>query len=356
MTGPAHLHHIWRKLTTRADDRLKFRQLAVAFVDAPPRDSIDAVEVFEQLGHCVIPYHHAVTQMGTAALADMKASGFVGEFWHRVLGDLLVCRVPELLAEAAAQVVALRFTEFTDDSYAAFMRATRDLPLADVAGASAIGHIGDRDSELAGELVDWMLLDAPEVNWLREGSRISILTTRGSIHATFGAGTNERTVGNIHPFLVLSRLALAEMEIPVNGASVQARIMSVVGSEPDLMRRIDTKALQDMVAVHMHELPTGESVVCHWEGFVEPIALAMLFHMSSAPDEMVALTEYAIENNRDFLVWRLFLASTYAATDTRPELAANASTICQMAAAYWDAKYGGIGTRCPGIASAPDDS
>ncbi len=71
---------------------------------------------------------------------------------------------------------------------------------------------------------------------------------------------------------------------------------------------------------------------------------------------MVALTEYAIENNRDFLVWRLFLASTYAATDTRPELAANASTICQMAAAYWDAKYGGIGTRCPGIASAPDDS
>lgn len=345
ITGTRFLQEAWQRFVTDLDLRNDLEKLAQAFIDAPERKTYEWIEAFEQFSRSVLPLDYAEQVLGTDRISRLKTLGFVGVIDQLPTGFLLLSKLPELLTVAASRVIARQFTQDNDASYSAFLHAIQEFPLSDIVGAGAIMLISSRDPELAGSLIGRLLSDEPSETVYGEGQRFSLLTADGPIRIMFGEGMNERMVQNLCPFLVLSQIAALPMEAlsldqddgPVSG---NARLFATVGDSPYLLRRIDTVRLQDMRPFQTHELPSGEEVICHHEGLIEPITLAMLYQLLRDPKEMDELIEWAIKESRSFLVWRLLSAATYATSITDSAIADAASKIVGKGRAYWRTKFG----------------
>jgi len=332
----------WRQFTSGPNQELRsdLELLATAWVTIPSPTSPQELMAFEQLGRSALPMQALEHALTAERLRRLRQQGFLRPV-EIPGGHFMIMRLPELLAAAAAAVVAKRVIAEpnVDAAYDLFLRETQRFPLSDVVGAGVILRSYESVRIVDG-LMKRLLDDEPIVTHLT-GGRAELITGEGSRPSAVEDG---RTMSNLHPALVLSHLAAVPMAFDdendrrIDGGSPNATIIGRVGGVPHLLRRIDTVPVREMRPISFHYF--GDvSVVCHNEGIVEPIVQSILFHLLREPEEAGELAKWAVEEDRAPLVWRLRIAASLASTVTDPELAEQANIIDRLCLRYWRRRF-----------------
>jgi hypothetical protein len=92
---------------------------------------------------------------------------------------------------------------------------------------------------------------------------------------------------------------------PPDRETPNAWIIANVGSYPGFLRRVSDERWRRVDGFHFHEIPGKGSVPCMNNGVVEPIGQAIIAAFHSRPEEMLLMAQYALEEDRFHLAWRL---------------------------------------------------
>ncbi|WNG54756.1 type I restriction enzyme HsdR N-terminal domain-containing protein [Archangium gephyra] len=342
ITDVGLLDEAWKELMPTPELRADLQRLALAFLEAPVPAAPEVAIISEQLGRTAVQLEVAEGVLGEERLRRLEEQGYVRLVERGSARFFILVKIPELLAAAASILIANRLASETDDAviYQRFLIETQRFPLSDVVGARTLWLLGHQAPPRFSSLFYALFDDSPEEAPLDERDHVSLVTGDASIPLKVSHPTAQRTLGNTHPWLVLSHLAEFPMGTDMEGSSPNVSIFEEIGATPYPLQRSDTVILEDMRPLHIHHFHGGMSFFCRQDGLVEPITQAMLLHLFFAPAEMVSLVERAVKNDLVHLVWRLWTAADEALSAVDEESAAAASGISEKCRAYWIEKFG----------------
>ena len=253
-------------------------------------------------------------ETGEKELGEVRISRLLSQGFVKIISDtngngLLIAKLPELFAAAAAQCLADVIVESHSDvetSYAYLIRESDQFPYGDLVGAKAILYIAKRNEIIASEIVKRLLIESPEFTAAKKGSKFLLASTEYPIEIDMkNYGDDYTIISNIQPWLILSHLASLGIA-DSGGNDIQKEAICEVGMFPGLLRRPDVIPLEEMQGFHFHDVEGKGSFLCMGAGIVEPISYAIQCVYSTMPIKMLEISEYALKNNAFPLAWRLF--------------------------------------------------
>ncbi len=261
--------------------------------------------------------------------------GYLRPALHESGTDILVARLPELLASEAADVLALELMgrAQTDANEAAdwLSDVAGSLPLGDIVATQALLDAAMRHGTLPFDLITTMINSPPKRETVRPGTKVAMhvpgagimdvtFQEDGSLEVYAGGrrhvispeqGEEEHTTyTDFHSWLILSHLAGRRFVLEVEGndrpSRVDPAILLEVGSCPIVLRR--PGADPDMDSVLTHDVPEHGSIVCHEAGIIEPITLSILRFLSSEGEKAEEWVEEAVRRKSLPLLARIDIA------------------------------------------------
>lgn len=334
----------------------RYRELAKAVLEDGQDRSRPFELILELLETFVVRRETAFAHLSGDDVRQMLDSGLVRETRSESGENVLVIRLPELMASELAHLVAEELPglarEDAADAAEWLVGAASNLPLGDVIAAQALIDAAIRNHGLSLALITELRKRAPTQTTIAPGTRTAswmrgvgvfnmtlqdggavLLEHRGQEHlATPEEGEEGEHVAfsDVHPYLILSHLAGHRFELVVAATTPAPRLdpdlLVGVGSTPLLLRRPGGDP--DVGAVPMHEIGRDLSVVCNKAGVVEPItwSLVRFFGREDEPmrDQFI---DFALDAAEPALLPRLDVALRQTAGSADIPRAAWAATV-----------------------------
>ncbi len=327
----------------------KLRALARAyFEDLAKREDYPELQLASHRA-AAIGKDAAVKSLGESTVEWLIAHGYLSTRLGPREEVLLLPRHLELFARAAALELGDAVSAATTfkESYETLMQRSDLLPLGDVVGADALRVVAERKPELFSRIINQALSDAPRNEVLPAGSVVEI-SLFGRPLGSFETPEPSILTGNLHPWLVLAQVAMLPLGGPEGEVSPNGWIVAAVGAHDGLLRRIGDERWRKMESFHYHDIPGKGSVPCLNNGVVEPIGEAMITGFHDRSEEMVSMTEFAIEEDQFHLAWRLHTAAREAASATDPKVSEAAEEVVALTHEYFSEHYEQLLHETPG--------
>ena len=276
-----------------------------------------------------------------ADLAALSDRGFVKLGLNEANEQIVVARLPELLASELAFLLARRPGEQIEevgpkDAADWLVDQSSRLPFGDVIAAQAIFDCAIEAGSLSLSLIERLLAVPPRKEKIKPGTRAALfMPDIGKVELTFRddgrivarVGPCEKVLdaeesdepahemyGDIEAWLILSHVAgqpfMVQSKDGAQGRLDPALLMEV-GTCPIVLRR--PPADPEMSGVLVHDLKDHGSIVCHNSGIVEPITFSILKFLSMTDMDISEWLEEALARNSLPLTARLGIAFRHLA-------------------------------------------
>ncbi|MBT3200721.1 MAG: hypothetical protein HN350_12485 [Phycisphaerales bacterium] len=296
--GLSHLGGTWQMIRADAELQNDLRCMADAVIsDESDRERSPSLRL-AALGQGLIRLSTAEEVLGVERLARLRAQGYARLTTGPDDQTLLSPTVPLLLSAAASHVVAEKIIETVgqneDAAYEQFLTHIAPFPFSDVVGAAAIYKLAHNSPAVFNTFMQRLLGDEPEIGILDENHQFAATFPGvGEIEFELPPGSQEKTINNIMPWLILSQLAAQPLSDDSNKRKSHLMLLAHIGAFPNVLRAPDIVALEDMVAVPIHDIPGHGSIVCREIGIIEPITIAMQACFNNMPSKMESLCTHA---------------------------------------------------------------
>lgn len=333
----------WASNLIGADPQLKhdLSKLAAAYLVDVTKNGLDQRRIIETYGVPSIDPDVLEQSLGEQRIERLRKSGMIHWVETQTMGPRLVIRFPEQLSHYISVQWAADLNKQTDETSIdatlhSMLRQSHFVPDGDVCAAAAISRVAN-GAHLS-QIVHTLIAAEPEPTFLTEGSTVELLTkdVKG-VRIQFGEGMNERLPGDMQPWLILSHLAMALMDMGDGGTSVNLSIVATLGNSEDLIFKPAPRNLRDMLGLHTHHISGVGSVLCVNSGIVEPIMQAMYLCSSKRPDELEQLVTYALREDKRHLAWRLVILCNLLRNDKDENASAAARDALRRLDKYWKA-------------------
>lgn len=246
----------------------------------------------------------ALTQVGVFSIADRLAEDELGEQRQaRLLEQGLLCwldplegpprlRIPleELLAHHIADIWAeqLRTTFEFEAKLDELLRLTVRCPLHEITLAAALARATETDLARRGQAVQLLLAREPRFVPLGLDPE--------------GSGATLVEMQNKAPWLVLSHLAVEDLESPLD----HLRMFAYMGALPALLQRPSRPEDPDPVTSYrLYGLRDGRLIPAPENGILEPLQQAIFYRTQHCPSLLTTLAEAAHQSNDYFVAGRV---------------------------------------------------
>lgn len=325
-----------------ADPRLKhdLSKLAAAYLSDLVESVKDSNFVSETYGAPSIDPDLLELQLGGQRVERLVKAGFVRWVDSKGLGPRLAIRFPEQLAHYISKRWEEELNSAAGDDelenlLGHIIRLSDYLPDGDRCVAAAISNV--RSGERVLDIINLLISASPQPTFLTEGSVIEILAKdEQKIRLHFGEGMKERLAGDLQPWLILSYLAMTPVGGGAGGGLLNWGIFAELGNCEDLIFKPPVREIKNMVSLHTHDIPGVGSVLCIDSGIVEPIMQAMYQCISTRPDELDPFVEYAIQEDKRHLAWRLLVVCKTMIDSYDENVSAAVIKAISKLEAYWE--------------------
>lgn len=317
----------WRQFIVNPELEGIFQALAEAYILDKVYRHDDPTLTLMSHGKGHIVQATAEEVLGQAKLSKLQSQGHVGIVRGPHGKVLVLPKIPEFLAAAAAYIIAddclsIYREKGFENAYSMLVEESDHFPYGDLVGARALLEISKRERNLAHDFILKLLEDEPEQSRLAEGSRVLMyFEDVGEINVHFGKGTNERVTGNIHPWNILSQLSSYAVLAYEGSVDPLLSVLATIGSYPQILIRPYPAPFKQTPGYHVHEIPGHGSVLCHQTGIIETITYAMQCGFYHIPKDMLRLCLFAKEKNLFFLAHRLNTAAISTETCIEKDVA-----------------------------------
>ncbi|MBU6958939.1 type I restriction enzyme HsdR N-terminal domain-containing protein [Pseudomonas sp. CVAP len=332
-----------------ADARLKhdLSKLAIAYLKDISENGSDKDRIVETFGAPSIDPDTLEELLGASRLERLCDQGMIHWVDTQTIGPRLIIRFPELLAHYVSLQWAAELNEQRDSEGVAatlerILQHSDFVPYGDLCAAYAVFRV--EDGNHLTEIIEALEDNEPQATWRQEGAVLEVMTKdiRG-IRLHFGEGMNERLLGNLQPWLVLSHLAALPMAMGADEISKNLRIFANLGNYEDLIFKPAPSNLKDMIGLHFHNIQDVGQLLCPSSGIVEPIVQAMYVVASERPKPFEELVLYAVKKKQYFLAWRLRTVVGMLQSSVDPEVSAMAQRMTEALAEFWkDLIFSGV--------------
>lgn len=339
--GPGTLTKFSRGLVEEPEVKHGLRKLAEAFLADVEEHVGDPDWGAATWGRPTIDPERVETVLGQGRVERLRALGYLSWVDTPRLGPRVLVRVEEQLAHSVAEIWAAGLARAKSEAALTaeverLLRLTMVVPSGEVALALAIFLAVEKSDEaFLGTVVSFLALKKPTVSRLSSGSRACLLVKDARISLEFGEGTDEKVIGDLDAWVVLSHLASMNMVADGCDATVNFSIFLELGAAPHLIcypRPIEPSLAPGF---HFHDFEGVGSILCLNTGIVEPLVQAMLSHATQFPDEFVLLAEKAMERRAFHLAWRLLTVASVAETIVDEEVASAAKKVQEVLWEWW---------------------
>jgi hypothetical protein len=327
-----------------------YRELAKAVL-AEGQDRSKPYElVLELLQNFIVRRTTALAHVSQQDVATMISAGLIRESRSASGENILVMRVPELMATEVAVLMAdevRQLSKIDSEEAAAWLAgAAGNLPLGDIIAADALVNIIQQGTDLG--IIAKLRMHPPKFDRISPGTKVAmyvpnagiiniVVEKDGKIFAESSGGRIELSdddvaefgpsaISDIHPYLILAHLAGHPMAVanPNPGSNQELRLdpdlLTGVGSCPVILRRPGGDP--DLASVPSHELHDELSIVCHAAGVVEPITWSFVRFFGREDLQMRdQFLDWALEEPNLPLVARMDIALRQTASSSEKKRA-----------------------------------
>lgn len=317
----------WRMLSGDLETQRDFVDLARAFISERVSRRSDPQWLLFALGRGLISSDTATTFLGSLRLERLKEQGHISMVKDAQGRFFFQARVPELFAAASRICIAEKIKAHLKQSdveaaYEALIKETEDLPLGDIVGASALVELSIEKIDCLTPLLPRLINDPPSISKIAAGDVAStFFPDVGQINLHFQDAPEEPLIGNTHPWLILSHLAVIPIEDNNRSPRIFREILSTVGDFNHLLRRQESCNVGEMKPFSVHSVPEGGEILCSHQGIVEPITQALVAAFHQMPREIYRLIKFASKKGGIPLISRLITAANESISSTDPEVA-----------------------------------
>lgn len=266
--------------------------------------------------------------------------GYLSWIDSQGLGPRLLVCVEEVLTDQIAEQWSSSLARLQDpddvvSALGTLLSLTMVIPSGEVALAAAIKRSALKNRTVLGAAIPYLLNNRPVESRLTEGAQVEVLGTNRSIPLHFGEGMDEKAIGNLQPWLVLSHLASWPMAAEGSEGTANLSIFAELGASHHLLYQPRPTELAKVPGFHFHDMEGIGSVLCMNTGIVEPLSQAMLDHAHRFPDEMIVLARHAMEKKEVHLAWRILTVALATITSTKEEVRQAAEVIKEVLGEWW---------------------
>lgn len=233
---------------------------------------------------------------------------------------LVLVKVPELFAASASYFILKEMEKIIykgqfDEAYKYLINECEFFPFSDLIGAKVIFELSRENDIVLTEIVERLLNDIPKAE--TKHGKIKFLVQSSKLKVSkisVDEGEEHTIISNTYPWLILSQLACYPIGTNNGNRSIHFRILSKIGSFRELLRIPENNPVEAMEGFHYHYRKNIGNFLCGKVGIVESIVHAMQNAFFSMPKEMINLCNFAVNDSRHFLAWRLNKAASSLTT------------------------------------------
>ena len=314
VTDMSILDYSWGLLSL-PQDRINYKSLVKSFIqDASNRIFDDSLSVMSYGIGCTI-FETMQGIAGQNSIDSLIEAGHVELINGPNDKVLLIPKIPEFFAAVGVYYFADEFLRIChqssfEEAYNFLVKQSEYFPYGDIAAAKAIVEISKRDGQLLTQIIHMLLEDEP-CEEKATGKTLGLLNNpEDGIYKIRLLKNNEGIlISNLHPWLILSQTSILQLASDDGSRDIQLHIFDVLGSYKGLLRRVDIIPYEKMKGFHFHDVKGQGSILCKNIGIIEPIVWAMQSGFYQMPDEMIRLCEWAADQGKFILSWRLYIAA-----------------------------------------------
>lgn len=320
--------------------RFELQKLAAVYLADVDRHGSDPDWMVATWGKPSLDPRDLEIALGQKRVDRLCELGFLSWGDSPELGPRFIVRFEELLLHHVAEEWATTLVKAAGHNALPaeidrLLELTMRIPGGEIALAAAIIRSSKKSQQILGMAVPMLIEKRPTTSRLKEGAKVEVLLKDCRIRLHFGKGMDEEVVGDIHPWMVLSHLALHPMLADGETFTVNASIFSKLGTWPHLLYCPQPSELARVPGFHFHDIPGIGSLPCLTTGIVEPLMQAMLNHMHAFPHEMEALSKNAMSEKEPHLAWRVLTVAITAETSTDEQVQQAAMAIQAALRPWW---------------------
>lgn len=286
--------------------------------------------ILESFGLYLVRDKTLETFLDRSEINSLIGDGVLRPRMHASGEALLSVRLPELLASHLALLLAEELERrFKSDAAEWLTETSKRLPLGDIVGAQAIFDAA-RNGKIGWDLIRELLSIPPREEAIHPGSRFAMLLPDGtaadmtfhesnlilrlpdgSLHAIPPDDDDQfgTLISDMHNWLILSHLALRPFALLFRDGRtgrIDPALLTEVGTCKMSLRGPQNDPERNSVLTH--SVPGHGSIVCHRNGIVEPITMAIYQFLAINGERTTEWIDEAIERNSFPLLCRIDIA------------------------------------------------
>jgi hypothetical protein len=301
----------------------------------------DAELMLRSLHHFMVNRSALRDEIDSADIEAMQRSGLIGTILDSSNRQVIVGRVPELIASEISRQLADELTGAldgnvdVDDAAVSLLAVCAKLPFGDQIGAQAIIDAAKALGSIPMNFIMYLLEQRPELTSLKAGSRaFAWIPELGKVDLRTGtdgstvvwvrsegrgfklpADEISRGYGNLTSWLILSHIAGVPMEALSKDEGLRGRLdpalLGIIGTSPVPLRW--TVENIERTGIHTHDLPDGSSLPCPSDAFVEPISFSLYRFLERAHERADEWIDHVCAEGSVYLLNRINLVLHYIA-------------------------------------------
>lgn len=294
-----------------------FKKLTIAFLKDRNNKDTTYLRLAAQYGGISFSTIKEVFKNETDSLLN---SGFVTKYRLQDGTSIVYPKIPELISYygidyITSLLVKNHENKSIEDIYLDFEKYCSPFINNDIVGARVLINIGVKGYvDLFSNLILYIKTLNPSKSSINDGTKaLMIIDEKTSVNIQFeGEGFEEGFIGNFFPYLVLSQLAgypmITEGSEKYQGYDFHLGLLLDLTECPYLMVRISNFSFNNLPPIKSYEFKDVGTVVCGEAGIIEPIVQSIQKCFYVIPEEIERLYNYAFENRRFQVIWRIYLA------------------------------------------------
>lgn len=330
----------WNIYMSDPEIKEDFNVLAEAYIsDRQNRETNQSISLFS-FGRGIISLKCVESVVTSDRYKRLKENGFISIIDGPEGKVFVLPKVPEMLSASAVYVISDKIKKLQkqnkDEALILLLRETESFPLPEVVAAKAILEICKSDiSFLTGSIFSF-LENEPKFSSMNPKSAIMMrFPDTNEIRMTTSGMEGETIYGNIHPWLILSHIAAFPLDSQDGEFEPNLKIFKKVGNFKNILRRPDIVPIKKIKGLHLHDLADNTTVLCGKVGIIEPITQALFVGFHTYPFKMLELSQFAIENNKLPLIFRLNIAAQQSITSVDKKVAISANDSKKLIDTYF---------------------
>ena len=342
LLGPQLLEHVRERFEGEEETRLLFQGLAEAVLEDVTDRKRSVSTIVQSMSNYAVRVKTVRKHVDSADLTALSQRGFVKLALNEANEQIVVAKLPELLASELAFLLARRLAEQIDENGATeaadwLVSQSSRLPFGDAIAAQAIFDCATETGRISVNLMERLLAIPPRKEKIKPGTRAALFIPQvGKVELTFR--NDGRIVARVGPYekvldggeddesaqemyadmegwLILSHLAsqpfVAQSKDGAHLGRVDPALLMEIGTCPIVLRRPPSDP--EMSGALVHDLKNHGSIVCHNSGIIEPITLSILKFLSMTDMDISEWLEEALARKSLPLTARLDIAFRHLA-------------------------------------------